>query len=821
MSQGTSGSRRGTAGGGGDIELPPLSLFLRILVTLISAQGIFALFLLLVPLPDPLFPAEPSQVIVAESGELLRVFLNPQQQYQLPLLPPRPGRRQADESGANGSEAGGTAAEGTALPGIPAKLRDAVVCYEDRRFYRHPGVDTAAVLRALYDNLRAGERVSGASTITMQVARLAGGRPRTLASKLVEMLQALKLEALLSKEQILALYLTNAPFGGNIVGFRAASYRYFGKEPSLLTWAEAATLAVLPNAPGLIDPQRNREDLYLKRNRLLRLLAEWQLLDGETLSRALVEPLPGQLFRFPFQAPHLSENLHATRRQAVVRTTIEASLQSRVEEVVRYRMESAGRLGVHNAAVLVAETDSGKVRVYVGSSDYYDQAHNGQVDGIQARRSTGSLLKPFLYALAMDEGLLLPATQIQDIPSQFGAFSPQNIDLSYRGLIPAAESLVLSLNVPAVRLLSEYGLERYYQFLGLAGLEGLFRPPQDYGLTLILGGAEASLLELAGLYRGLGCFGLFSSLTLVEGEPQEPRLRLISPGASYLVLQILTRLGRPGAEYYWENYQSGRPLSWKTGTSYGQKDAWSIGVNPRWTVAVWVGNFTGEGNANLRSSALAAPLLFDVFNILPGRGGEERFRPPAGGLQPVRLCRDTGYRAGPDCPDSYVASAPAGTKPLPQCPYHKKIYVTLDGGYRVNALCWEPGKYREEIRLFYPPSVAQYLRERGQLVEQIPPFQPGFSGTDGLPSLRIVYPEEGAKIWIPRDLDGKDQKLTLRAAHLEPDSVVYWYADDIYLGVTRERHAWSARFPRGRHELEIIDARGNRASRSFFVASER
>jgi penicillin-binding protein 1C len=804
-----------------EIYLSPARLLLRLLGTFLAAQATFALFLLLVPLPDPLFPAGPSQVILSASGQLLRVFLNPRQQYQLPLLPHRTGGRQPDNSGASGSESGRTAAAGTALPVVPAKLRDAVVRYEDRRFYSHPGIDAAAVLRALYDNLRAGRRVSGASTITMQVARLAGGRPRTLASKLLEMLQSLKLEALLSKQEILALYLNHAPFGGNIVGFRAASYRYFGKDPSLLTWAEAAALAVLPNAPGLIDPQRNRADLYSKRNRLLRLLAERRLLDGETLERALIEPLPVRLFPFPFQAPHLSEHLHATRPQEVVRTTIEASLQRQVEEVVRYRMESAGRLGVHNAAVLVAETDSGKIRVYVGSSDYYDRAHNGQVDGVQARRSTGSLLKPFLYALAMDEGLLLPETRIQDIPSQFGAFSPQNIDLSYRGLIPAAESLVLSLNVPAVRLLSEYGLERYYHFLGLAGLEGLFRPPQDYGLTLILGGAEASLLELAGLYRGLGRLGLFCSLSLVEGEPERPGLRLISPGASYLVLQILTRLGRPGAEYYWENYQSGRPLSWKTGTSYGQKDAWSIGVNPRWIVAVWVGNFTGEGNANLRSSALAAPLLFDVFNILPDRGREEWFRPPAGGLQPVRLCRETGYRAGPDCPDTYVASAPAGAKPLPQCPYHKKIFVTLDGCYRVNALCWEPGKYREEIRLFYPPAVAQYLRERGQLVEQIPPFQPGFSGTDGLPSLRIVYPEEGAKIWIPRDLDGEEQKLTLRAAHLEPDSVLYWYADNIYLGVTRERHAWSARFSRGRHELQIIDTRGNRASRSFFVASEQ
>ncbi len=774
-------------------------LLWRLLGTILAAVAVVGLFLLLVP--RPLFPTARSQVILDASGSILRVFLDPYQQYHLP--------REAEGKGTGPGKP----------PIVPAKLKIAVLRYEDRRFYRHPGVDPLAVLRAAHDNLVRGRRVSGASTITMQVARLAGRRPRTLAAKLVEMLQAVKLEMLYPKEEILGTYLSQAPFGGNVVGFRAASLRYFAKEPSLLTWAEAATLAVLPNAPGLIDPQRTDQDLLAKRNRLLRLLEEEGFLDAEGLRRSLAEPLPDRLYPFPFLAPHLSERLHATSPGAVVRTTIEAGLQRQIEEIVAYRMSSVSRFGVHNAAVLVAETGSGKVRAYVGSSDFADREHNGQVDGIQAGRSTGSLLKPFLYALAMDEGILLPQTQIQDIPSQFGAFSPHNIDMSYRGLVPAAEALILSLNVPAVRLLSEYGLERFYQFLAAAGLEGLFRSPQDYGLPLILGGAEASLFELAGLYRGLGRYGLFSPLTLVEAGTRQPEVRLISPGASYLTLGILSRLGRPGAEYYWENYGSGRPLAWKTGTSYGQKDAWSIGLNPRWTVAVWVGNFTGEGNANLRSSTLAAPLLFDVFNILPREGRREWFRAPSSALRPVRLCRDTGYRAGPDCPGSFLASAPSEAKPLPRCPYHRRIYVTLDGAYRVNALSWEPGQYRQETRLFYPPAVAQYLRERGRPPEPIPPFKPGFPATDGPGVLRIVYPEEGSRIWIPTEIDGSEQKLTLRAAHLEPNATLYWYADSLYLGKTTEMHVRSARFPRGPHRVEVIDGRGNRAAASFFVAS--
>lgn len=793
---------RGTSGGrdpAARIRTTPASLILTLLGTYIAVLALAGLFLLLIPLPKPLFPAPTGQVILDKSGRILRVFLDAGQQYHLPFLDTE--SRAADTSS------------------LPAKLKAAVIRYEDRRFYHHPGIDPLAVFRAMYDNLRSGERISGASTITMQVARLAGNRPRTPAHKLVEMLQALKLEMLYSKDQLLAIYLNRAPFGGNIVGFQAASYRYFAKDPALLTWAEAATLAVLPNAPGLIDPYRNREDLLRKRNRLLSLLADERRLDGETLQRSLLEPLPGDPFAFPFLAPHFCEFLHNTEQQGVVRTTLDAELQQTVEEVVGYRMESVGRFGIHNAAVLVAETDSGRVRAYVGSSDYWDSGHNGQVDGVRASRSTGSLLKPFLYALAMDEGILLPQTLIQDIPTHFGAFSPHNIDLNYRGLVSASESLILSLNVPTVRLLSEYGVERFYRFLTAAGLHSLFRPPQDYGLTLILGGAEASLFELAGLYRGLGRYGVFSPLTLIREEPAGAEVRLISPGASYLTLEVLSELGRPGAEYYWENFQSGRPLSWKTGTSYGQKDAWSIGLNSKWIVAVWVGNFTGEGNANLRSSTLAAPLLFDVFNILPGGNQEEWFQSPAEALQAVKLCRDTGYRAGPDCRETHTVSAPAGGKALAQCPYHKKIYTTLDGTQRVNALCWEPGQYREETRLIYPPAVAQYLRERGRLTERIPPFKPGFSAADGLAAVRIVYPEEGAKIWIPKDIDGNTQKLTLRAAHLEQDSILYWYADDLYLGKTKGLHTWSVHFLRGSHKLEIVDSGGNRAARNFFVVS--
>jgi penicillin-binding protein 1C len=791
------------------------TLLLRLALSLPAFILLLLIPLLLIPLPDPLFPDDYSPVILDEAGEILRVFLNSKEQLHFP-----PELQAANGAPANGAPANGALANSALANGAPAKLKSAVLCYEDRHFYSHLGIDPRAVLRALAQNIRGGETVSGASTITMQVARLMGGRSRTLPNKILESLQALKLEILYSKEDILQLYLNHAPYGGNIVGYQTACYSYYAKSPQTLTWAEAAALAILPNSPGLISPQKNRKIFIDKRNRLLLRLKDEGQFGPEELALAMKEPVPDHRLIYPFGAPHLAEFLRARSRKAgVIRTTLSSEIQKLAEEVLSYHMDHITTLGIANAAVLVAETESGKVRAYIGSNDYFDAAKDGQVDGVQSFRATGSVLKPFLYALAMDEGCLLPQTLLLDIPSQFGSFSPHNADLRYRGLVPAAEALIRSLNVPAVRLLSDYGVDRFYLFLKQAGLKRLFRPPQDYGLSLILGGAEASLFELASLYRGLARSGRFSPLRLVEDAPAAQELRLISPGAAYLTLEILKELFRPGAEYYWRSYQSGRPLAWKTGTSFGQKDAWSIGVSPCWTVAVWIGNFSGEGNANLKSTTLAAPLLFDLFNSLPPNAGW--FSPEPGIMDVERICRQTGFRAGPDCEDVQGVSAPAGHRPLPLCPYHKKFFVTLDGKYRVNSRCWEPGAYTRETRLVFPAEVVQYLRDQGRILERIPPLLPGCTGNRNMAVLRLVYPEEGAHIWIPRDLDGSYQKVTLRAAHGEGSQILYWYMDRRYLGQTEKQHTQSLSLSRGWHLVEVWDRQGNRDRRNFYVAGSR
>ncbi len=756
---------------------------------------VFILLYIIVPLPDPPFENNYSTVVTDENGEILRAFLNNDQQWHFPP--------QKD------------------LP-VPGKLKQAVLQYEDRYFYQHPGVNPVSLVRALVRNISAGEVKSGASTLSMQVIRLAFKRKRTVLNKFLEILQALKLEMNYSKEDIFKMYIDHAPYGGNIIGYYAASMKYFNRPPHQLTWGQAATLAVLPNAPGLISPLMNREHLIKKRNGLLESLMKEGIIDAETCAASIVEPVRGEAESFFLNAPHLARALKSRygMESRFIRTTILKEYQVSVERMMRAHLSYLGAMGIRNGAALVVETGTGRVRVYVGSQGFFDRGSGGQVDGVVAPRSSGSILKPFLYALSMDEGLILPSTVIRDVPSYFGAFSPSNADRRYGGLVTAKEALIRSLNVPAVRLLNAYGLYKFYVFLKSAGVSTIFREPDDYGLTLVLGGAETTLYDLAMLYCGLGRGGVFSRLRIFPGGGDvDGGVRLFSEGASWLTLNILKELKRPGAEFYWEQYRNQFPIAWKTGTSYGQRDGWAVGVSPSWTIAVWVGNFDGEGNSNISGARCAAPLMFDIFNFLPKSYEESWFRRPVGDLVPVTLCMDTGFLAGPDCERTFVVDSPGVKGALRRCPYHRGIYVTTGVGekYEVCSLCWEPGKYRREVRLIYPPDVTQYLRESGVVVSEVPVHRGDCMGLDEGNPIQVIYPVSGARLWIPREFGGGLQGVTFTVAHRVLGRRLFWYIDDIYRGVTEGRHKMAFQLSVGSHWLEVVDGEGNRAKRRFSI----
>ncbi|MDD4953167.1 MAG: penicillin-binding protein 1C, partial [Desulfovibrionaceae bacterium] len=729
--------------------------------------------------------ADYSLTITDTDGQLLRVYLNHAQQW---ILPPE------------------------TTPAVPLKLIAALTTFEDRQFFRHWGYSLPALVRAVGQNLSQGRIVSGGSTLTMQAARLTAPQARTLWAKAGELLTALKLELVASKTDILKLYLSQAPFGGNIRGLAAAGWKYFGKPAADLTWAESALLAVLPNAPGLITLDKTPGPLTAKRNHLLQLLVDNGLLPAADLATALDEPLPDGTRAFPQLAPHAADRLRQAGAANLVRTTLSLPLQSKVDALAAYHNHVLREAGIRNLAVVVAETATGKVRAYLGSQDF--GGDTGQVDGVQAPRSTGSLLKPFLYALAIDRGLLTPDALLRDLPTNFGAYAPKNASQEYAGLVPLKEALIRSLNVPAVLTLESYGVADFWEFLHKAGLTHLVRSAKDYGLPLILGGAEASVWEIAGLYRTLGQNGRRSDLTLREDQPSRPGPALFSPGAAGQIQDILREVRRPGVQTWWHQLAGYTPLAWKTGTSFGQKDAWAAGVSPEWTVVVWAGNFTGEGNPGLTSVGGAAPLLFDVFNALPRHDGW--FEHAASETEDLQLCADTGYQAGPDCPTTLTARVPVGTQVL-LCPYHQTIYTTADGQWRVDSESWGREGGLKKAVLIYPPEVLQHLRQSGRVLPPVPPWKPGSSGQTA--GLALLYPPEGAKLVLPIDLDGHRQALTLRAAQALAQEKVFWYLDGRYLGVTQGQHSQTVSgLSPGQHQLLLLDGRGNRLERRFETA---
>jgi penicillin-binding protein 1C len=771
----------------------PLERGFRGVFLLIGCIILLSVFYFIIPLPVPLFKPDYSKIVLDSNSEILRAFLNKNEQW---CFPPNPDLK------------------------VPEKLKTAVLQYEDKHFYYHPGVNPIALTRAFIQNLKSREIQSGASTITMQVARLIKPKPRTYFNKFIEILQALKIELQYSKEEILSLYLNHAPYGSNIIGFQAASLRYFQKMPEELTWSQAATLAVLPNAPGLISPVADREKLKQKRNRLLQILKEKNIISSETYQLSVLEPIPETSTPFQIHAPHLAQYLiDRYDGQFLFQTTIDKDIQINTENLVKQQTEFLKNQGIYNGTALVVETQTGKIRAYVGSQDFFDFKNKGQVNGVLAPRSSGSLLKPFLYSLCMDEGILLPQTKIKDVPSFYGSFSPANADLKYDGIVNAQQALIRSLNVPAVRLLYTYGVHPFYLFLKSAGVNTLFRSSEDYGLPLILGGAEVTVWDMARLFRGLGTYGQFQNLQILENQSRKNKdsYNLISQGACYLSLKMLKQLKRPGAEFYWEQYQNQWPLAWKTGTSYGQRDAWAVGVSPQWTISVWIGNFSGEGNANLAGAKSAGPLLFDIFNSLPKTSNQTWFEEPTEDLQFIKICAETGYQAGPNCEHTTMVEAPKNRKSLKLCPYHKTIFVSLDEKEQVCSSCWEADNHKTVSELVYPPDVVQFLREHGQMINVLPPHKqdcPHFG--DDL-ALQIIYPQENSKLWIPRDFDGHLQQVTMKVAHRDKDQKLFWYLDDHYSGSSEKNPTKAMTLSKGWHELEVVDEIGNRDRTRFFV----
>ena len=691
---------------------------------------------------------------------------------------------------------------------VPQKFADCIITYEDKRFRRHFGVDLLAIARAVRSNTAGGHRRSGASTITMQVIRLSRpGAPRSYAEKLYEAILATRLELRCSKDEILRLYADNAPFGGNVVGIQAAAWRYWGRSADDLSWAESATLAVLPNSPALIHPGKDRERLLEKRNFLLDKLLSNGTIDSLEHSLALEEALPDKPLALPDHAHHYLETMRKHSGDRRFSSGLDAFLQVRAEEILeRYRNQYSAN-HVHNLAALVLDVGSGEALVYCGNVG--KGRENGcDVDVVPSRRSSGSTLKPFLYGAMLDSGQILPTMLIADTPFHYKDFSPSNYSHSFDGAVTAESVIRRSLNVPSVRMLHEYGTGRFIKLLEECGFTTIDRGEDVYGLSLILGGAEITLGNLAKAYRDM-------ALKLSGSSSPCP----LSRGAVWCTFEALRGVTRPEEETAWEQFSSARDIAWKTGTSYGNRDAWSVGVTPEYVIAVWVGNCSGEGRPQLTGVGYAAPVMFDLLGMMPPCGWFER---PDRELVGIEVCSDSGHPASEICPPDHrttvfapaIPNDAAVSRP-PVCPYHKMLHLSPDGEWQVDSGCCDPARIRSEAWFVLPPVQQWYYRRSHSDYRTPPPYHPLYSGERGSAAIQIIYPQYGMRIATPTALDGTSRGVVFSAAHNDPSATLYWHLDSEYLGQTAGTHKIGCVPRPGKHLLLVTDTNGNSASVAF------
>lgn len=698
----------------------------------------------------------------------------------------------------------------------PEKIKECLITFEDKHFYHHWGVNPFAIGRAFYQNVKNKRIVSGGSTLTMQTIRLARNESRTFREKLIEMIWATRLEFRASKEEILSMYISHAPFGGNVVGLDAAAWRYFGHSADDLSWAESAMLAVLPNAPAMIHLSKGRKTLLDKRNRLLKQLLEKKTIDSSTYELAISEPLPDEPHALPQIAPYLVSRFYQERNGEYSRSTINKGIQTQVEDLAERWSNEFGRSDIRNLAILVIDIPSNQVVAYCGNVHFDRKQGGNQVDVIQAPRSTGSILKPFLYYAMLQEGSLLPDMLLPDVPVNINGFTPQNFSMQFEGAVPASEALARSLNIPAVTMLQRYGVPKFHSFLQQIGLKTINRSSSHYGLSLILGGAEATLWDVTNAYAMMGrsllqlpqrsCSLLLPTSRITEST--DP----FQPGAVWQTFDALKEVNRP-EEIDWKSIPSMQTIAWKTGTSYGFRDAWAVGVTPRYAVGVWVGNATGEGKPGLVGAQTAGPVLFDIFNLLPSSSW---FTRPAGIFVEAEVCRKSGHLKGRFCDETdTLLVLPAGLR-TEACPYHHLVTLSADESQRIYENCANTEPTLRKSWFTLPPVWEWYYKQHHPEYKPLPPFKAG-CGEDTFQPMQFIYPPMNARIKLPKQLDGSKGFLTVELAHNNPNATIFWHLDETYQAQTQDFHKISLQPAAGKHSLTAVDGEGNTISTTFFV----
>jgi len=782
-----------------------LSPVKRILINHKIKLGVFfaVLILWLFCLPKNLFEDPTSTVVDSSEGSLIGARIADDGQWRFPQI-----------------------------DSVPERFEQSILLFEDEYFYQHPGFNPISIIKAIGHNLTKDTR-RGGSTITQQVIRLSRkNKSRTYWEKLIEVFMATRLELRHSKEDILKLYASHTPYGGNVVGLETAAWRYFGIPAHELSWGQSAALAVLPNAPALIFPGRNEQAFLDKRNRLLKKLWEKEVIDETTYELAVAEPLPQKPFPLPDVAPHLTERIRNEHPGQRVTTSIQRPLQQRLNLLAERHYRQLQSNEIHNLAILVLDVETRKVLGYVGNSPS-DETHANYVDIITKKRSTGSTLKPFLFASLLDEGQLLPHSLVEDVPTVINGYHPQNFDLNHVGAVPASKALSRSLNVPAVRLLREYGLQKFYNKLHKMKMESLDKPSSYYGLSLILGGAESSLWEVTSTYTSMASslnYFLthsstyrnqeFTEATYLQNETKDFGNEQFDPlvfgaGSIYSTFQSMYEVNRPEGDENWQFFDSSQPIAWKTGTSFGFKDAWAVGVTPQYAIGVWAGNADGEGRPGLTGITAAAPLLFDVLDALPQ---SDWFQEPFDDLVELQVCAQSGFRASVYCDDVKKEWVPThGTRSGP-CPYHQQVFLDASERFRVNSECHPLEDMVAKNWLVLPPILEYYYASSNPNYKPLPPYLEGCSALENN-LMEFIYPKRNEAVLLPKDLGEKSMEIILKLAHQQSNAIIYWYLDELFIGKTENFHELVLPVNPGEYMLTAVDNQGNRIQQVVEVRS--
>lgn len=775
-----------------------LKAFLHRIINYIKANKIKSsiAFLLLIiyyfSLPRTLFQEPYSTVIESKEGELLGAKIARDGQWRFP-----------------------------AQDSVPDKFKKCIVYFEDEFFYKHTGFNPVAMVNAIKQNRKAGKVVRGGSTLTQQVIRLSRkGKGRTYFEKIIELILATRLEFRHSKDKIIALYAAHAPFGGNVVGLEMASWRYFGVQSHQLSWAESAILAVLPNAPSLIYPGKNEQKLLKKRNALLLKLKNENIIDNQTYELSIDEPLPQKPYDLPQIAPHLLQRVAKKDEGTRLKTTLDIALQNRVNQIAKYYYNQYKQNEVNNLAIIVIDVQTRNILSYVGNSPT-DLNHQKDVDIIDAPRSTGSILKPLLYAAMLDEGEILPNTLIADIPTQISGYTPQNFNLTFDGAVPAHRALSRSLNIPSVLMLQDYGVNKFYEELKKFKLKDISKHPDHYGLSLILGGAESNLWDLCRTYAGMSSTVNYFNVTNGKYRTKEfvelnydsnfstdfgsdsKQKTILGAGAIWQTYNAMEEVNRPEGDEAWKFYDSSLKIAWKTGTSFGNRDAWAIGTNSKYVIGVWVGNASGEGRPTLTGVTSAAPILFDVFNLLPR---QKWFKTPVLDLAEVVVCKISGHLSQDDCPKiKQLVSLKGKTTSI--CPYHKTIHLDISGKYRVNSSCENIENIVTKKWFVLPPVMEWYYKNQHIEYLLMPPFKENCTGTITA-SMDFIYPKTNNKIYLTKNFNSEVQPVILKIAHSQRETEVFWYVDNVYKGSTKTFHEMPIIPSEGFHYITVVDESG-------------